>query len=285
MAGCIAKIVVHSRPVTALPELPRLTAAACAWTREIEVTDAEGEQRRLLIPQERALVVYIDKQEVVTLMTLGQRPELLVLGYLYTQGLIDDAAEVESISVDWDVSAAAVRMHRAPAALAERLEHRIVTTGCGQGSVLADTIDRLEAAAAGATIAHDTLCDLFDQLRRQPSVHRDAGSVHGTALACGGEILFFVEDVGRHNAVDTIAGWMLMNGQAGADKLLCTTGRLTSEMVQKAARLAIPIVASRNGVTAMGHELAERLNLTLIGRASGRRYLCYTGAQRIRRPE
>ncbi|HCN69455.1 MAG TPA: sulfurtransferase FdhD, partial [Candidatus Accumulibacter sp.] len=161
----------------------------------------------------------------------------------------------------------------------------VVGSGCAQGTLFAEQMAGLETvllpAADRARIDQATLLAALERMRSQPSVHREAGSVHGTALFRGSELLFFVEDVGRHNAVDTVAGWMAMHGIDGSDKLLLTTGRLTSEMVIKAARMAVPIVVSRNGVTAMGHSLAERLGMTLFGRASGRRFLCYTGAHRF----
>lgn len=267
---------------------PTLTVARVPWTREIDAVDEQGLKRRLAIPEERALTVFVDRQEIVTLMTLGQQPELLVLGYLFTQGLVQGVDEVASVTVDWAVGAAAVRLRDdAPSAprLADRIARRVVTTGCGQGSVMAEVLESLPPAlssrALAAQVQHEDLVAAFDQLRRRPSVHREAGSVHGTALFRGARLLAVVEDVGRHNAVDTLAGWMLMQSVDSADAMLCTTGRLTSEMVLKAARLGVPVVASRNGLTAMGHALAERLGLTLIGRANGRRYLVYTGAHRL----
>lgn len=275
------------------PARPRLTAARAPLTRDVLVVAADGSRKHLPLAAERALALYLDRQELVTLMTLGQEPELLALGYLLNQGLVQSAADVESITVDWEVSAAAVRLVRGVSGLAARLAKRTVTTGCGQGTVFGDWLDRvppLPPADLGAgSVQHAVLAALLDQMRRLPSIHREAGSVHGTALwqvrgaqvADEPRMLVHIEDVGRHNAVDTVAGWMAMNGAAGADCWLYTTGRLTSEMVLKAAHLRIPLVVSRNGATAMGQELAERLNLTLIGRASGERYLCYSGAERL----
>jgi FdhD protein len=264
---------------------PRLTDARCAPTREIRIVDEHGEQRSIHIPAERPLTVFVDRRELVTLMTLGARPELLVLGYLLNQRLVEHAGDVESVSVDWDVSAAAVRTRAGVHDLAERTARRVVTTGCGQGTVFGDAMAQLAGVtlpdALGARIAQGTLQRLLATMREQDSIHRKAGSVHGCALFRGEEMLMFVEDVGRHNAIDTIAGWMAMRGEGGADKLFYTTGRLTSEMVMKAARMGVPIVVSRNGVTAMGHELASRLGMALFGRAANRRFLCYTGAERL----
>jgi FdhD protein len=285
-------IVVHCRPVQLAPPLidglPRLSAAEALPTREIEVVDASGARRRVAIPEERALTVYVDKRELVTLMTLGRHPELLVLGYLLNQRLVDAPREIESVQVDWAVGAAVVRTHAGLARIEERTARRVVTTGCGQGTVFGDVMAGAESATlpppSRSRIELAALAAIGDAMRSQPSIYREAGSVHGTALwrlAGEPEQRFFVEDVGRHNAVDTIAGWMAMQGESGADKLLYTTGRLTSEMVMKAARLGVPVLVSRNGVTAMGHALAERIGMTLCGRASGQRLLCYTGAERL----
>lgn len=265
---------------------PLLTQARCDLTRPVRTVDAAGERRTIDIPAERPLTLFVDRREVVTLMTLGQAPELLVLGWLLNQGLVDGVGDVHSVQVDWAVSAAAVRTWQGVADLEARTARRIVTTGCGQGTVFGDLMADLEAVrlppAAASTIAQSTLVAVAETMRLQGTIHRQAGSVHGTALFQGARLLQLVEDVGRHNAVDTITGWMAMHDVPGADKLLMTTGRLTSEMVLKAARIGVPLVVSRNGITAMGHELAERLGMTLIGRASGRRFLCYTGADRIR---
>ena len=264
---------------------PRLTSAQCELLREIQIVDEYGERRQIHIPAERPLTVFVDKQELVTLMTLGARPELLVLGYLHNQRLISRVQEVESITVDWDVNAAAVRTHRGLQDLAAKTAHRVVTTGCGQGTVFGDAMTQLHTvtlpSAAQARIRQGTLHRMLETMRQQDSIHRKAGSVHGCALFCGGDMLMFVEDVGRHNAIDSIAGWMAMHGVSGADKSFYTTGRLTSEMVMKAAQMGVPIIVSRNGVTAMGHELATRLGMTLFGRAANRHFLCYTGAERF----
>jgi FdhD protein len=265
--------------------LPRLTDARCELLREIAVLDEYGERRRIHIPAERPLTVFVDKRELVTLMTLGARPELLVLGYLLNQRLIADVGQVESITVDWDVSAAAVRTHAGVADLAAKTAKRVVTTGCGQGTVFGDVMEQLQGLqlppAEQARIRQGTLHRMLETMRQQDSIHRKAGSVHGCALFRGSEMLMFVEDVGRHNAIDTIAGWMAMNGIGGADKAFYTTGRLTSEMVMKAAHLGVPIVVSRNGVTAMGHDLATRLGMALFGRAANRHFICYSGFDRF----
>ena len=267
------------------PPGPRLSCAALVPTREVEVLDGQGQRRRIHLPVERALTVYVDRRELVTLMTLGVAPELLVLGYLRNQRLVQALAEVESISVDWDVDAAAVRtVGDAGAAFAARTARRVVTTGCGQGTVFGDLQDALDTLhlppPAQARIRQSTLSAMVEAVRRTDSIHRKAGSVHGCALFGGAEMLYFVEDVGRHNALDTIAGWMWLHGVAGADKALYTTGRLTSEMVIKAAQMGVAIVVSRNGATQMGLALAERLGMALFGRAAPRHFLCYSGFAR-----
>ena len=264
---------------------PQLTDARCELLREIQILDEYGERRCIHIPAERPLTVFVDKRELVTLMTLGARPELLVLGYLHNQRLVSRVQEVESITVDWDVSAAAVRTHHGLQDLAAKTAHRVVTTGCGQGTVFGDAMTQLHTiqlpSESEARIRQSTLHRMLETMRQQDSIHRKAGSVHGCALFRGAEMLMFVEDVGRHNAIDTIAGWMAMHGVTGADKSFYTTGRLTSEMVMKAAQMGVPIIVSRNGVTAMGHELASRLGMTLFGRAANRHFLCYTGGERF----
>ena len=270
---------------TPVPGAPRLTAATGELLREISIQDEYGERRAIHIPAERPLTVFVDKQELVTLMTLGACPELLVLGYLLNQRLVAGVAEVESITVDWDVGAAAVKTHSGITDLAAKTAHRVVTTGCGQGTVFGKLMDQLEALslpdAASARIRQGTLLALLEQMRQRNSIHRKAGSVHGCALFKGASLLVFVEDVGRHNAIDTIAGWMGLHGLAGGDKTFYTTGRLTSEMVMKSAQMGVPIIVSRNGVTAMGHSLAEQLGMTLFGRAANRHFLCYTGFDRF----
>ncbi len=264
---------------------PRLTEAHCELLREIQILDEYGDRRSIHIPAERPLTIFVDKRELVTLMTLGACPEMLVLGYLHNQRLIARVQEVESLTVDWDVGAAAVRTHRGVADIAAKTAHRVVTTGCGQGTVFGDMMSQLDSLnlpdPAAARIRQSTLHRMLETMRQQESIHRKAGSVHGCALFCGGEMLMFVEDVGRHNAIDTIAGWMALHGVAGGDKAFYTTGRLTSEMVMKAAQLGVPIIVSRNGVTAMGHELAAKLGMALFGRAANRHFLCYTGTERF----
>jgi FdhD protein len=287
-----ASAVVESAPVAAatVPARPRLSAASAPLTREVEVLDEFGQRRTLHIPAERPLTLYLDKREVVTLMTLGSAPELLTLGYLRNQRLVERVEDIESVTVDWDVGAAAVRTRAGAAVDVEaRTARRILTTGCGQGTMFGTLMDQLEALrlppASAARLRQSTLVQLNEAMRRQDSIHRKAGSVHGCALFRGTEMLMFVEDVGRHNAIDTIAGWMWTRDDHalghGGDKIFYTTGRLTSEMVTKAAQLGVPIVISRNGITQMGFELAQRLGMALFGRASLRHFVCYCGFERF----
>ncbi len=268
-----------------VPNAPRLTEAGAPLLREIPVLVEFGARRVIHIPSERPLTVFVDQRELVTLMTLGARPELLVLGYLLNQRLIEQLDDVTSITVDWEVDAAAVKTRGGIQDLTRKTERRVVTTGCGQGTVYGDLRTQIDSVklpeAASARIRQSTLNALLDQVRQRNSIHKKAGSVHGCALFQGSRLLVFVEDVGRHNAVDTIAGWMAMHGVAGGDKVFYTTGRLTSEMVMKSAQMGVPIVVSRNGVTAMGHEVATQLGMTLFGRATNRHFLCYSGFERF----
>ncbi len=266
--------------------LPHLSRAQAPLTREVTAVNEHGEVSALSIPCERALTVYVDKRELVTLMTLGGHPELLVLGYLRNQRLVRSVEEIESITVDWDVGAAAVKTRAGITDIEERTAKRVVTTGCGQGSVFGDLMDEVDQIVLpDATLTQAQLYGIVNAIRLQESTYKSAGSVHGCALFRGEQMLFFVEDVGRHNAVDTIAGWMwLQDAEAmgGADKVFYTTGRLTSEMVIKSAQMGVPVVVSRSGITQMGHMVAERVGLCTIGRATNKHFLCYTGAQRLK---
>jgi FdhD protein len=267
--------------------LPSLSQASAPLTQDVSVLDEFGLMRRIQIPAERALTVFVDKRELVTLMTLGASPELLVLGYLRNQRLVDGVADVESVTVDWDVQAAAVKTRSGVEAFDSKTAKRVVTTGCGQGTMFGDLmsdLDRLELPPASeptARLSQAALYGLLAAIRVQESTYKSAGSVHGCALFKQDELLTFVEDVGRHNAVDTIAGWMWMNAVEGGDKIFYTTGRLTSEMVIKAAQMGVPIIVSRSGITQMGLQLAQQLGLCLVGRATNRHFICYTGFERF----
>lgn len=261
-----------------------LTEARAPLTERILAYDERGLAQEVSIPAERPLTVYVDKAELVTLMTMGQHPEWLVLGYLRNQRLVRDLAELVSITVDWDVDAAAVRTRDGIADLAERTARKVVTTGCGQGSVfgsLMDDVDRIELPPT--RVAQQRVHQIVEAMRLQESTYKSAGSVHGCALFVDGRMRVFVEDVGRHNAIDTIAGWMWLHDDASGDaeRVFYTTGRLTSEMLIKAAQMRVPVVISRSGITQMGQAIAARLGLCAIGRALHQRYLCYAGRERL----
>ena len=271
--------------------LPRLTQATAPLTREVVVLNEFGDTTPISIPAERALTVYVDKRELVTLMTLGAHPELLVLGFLRNQRLISAVSDIESITVDWEVGAAAVKTYEGISDLEQRTAKRVVTTGCGQGSVFGDLMEEVDSLVLPpAELTQAQLYGIVNAIRLKESTYKSAGSVHGCALFKGEELLTFVEDVGRHNAIDTIAGWMWMQteapapsaGMTGADKIFYTTGRLTSEMVIKSAQMGVPIVVSRSGITQMGHEVAQRIGLCTIGRATNKHFLCYSGAERLK---
>ena len=263
--------------------LPSLTQARAPLTHELEVVNEFGEHKVMDIPSERALTVFVDKREVVTLMTLGAQPEWLVLGFLLNQRLVASASDVESITVDWEVGAAAVKTHHGVIDLAQKTSKRVVTTGCGQGSMFGDLMETVEMITLpAATITQAQLYNMVNVIRLQDSIYKTAGSVHGCALFQDLETLLFLEDVGRHNAIDAIAGWMSLQSHFRSDnKFFYTTGRLTSEMVIKAAQMGIPVVVSRSGITQMGQMVAQRLGLCTIGRATNKRFLCFSGAHRL----
>ncbi len=264
---------------------PKLSQARAPLVREVTVVNEFGHSEAINIPAERALTVYVDKRELVTLMTLGGFPEWLVLGYLRNQRLVQTIEEIESITVDWAVGAAAVKTRAGISHIEERTAKKTITTGCGQGSVFGDLmadIDKIKLPEGHITQTH--LYDIVNTIRLQDSIYKSAGSVHGCALFRGGERLVFVEDVGRHNAIDTIAGWMWLQNPTdmqGDDKTFYTTGRLTSEMVIKAAQMQIPIVVSRSGITEMGLQVANQLGLCTIGRATNKRFFCFSAPHRL----
>ena len=270
-------------------QLPHLTQAQAPLTCEVSAVNEFGERISVSIPAERALTVYVDKRELVTLMTLGAHPELLVLGYLRNQRLVKTIEEIESITVDWDVGAAAVKTRGGIADIEEKTAKRVVTTGCGQGSVfggLMDAVDQIKLPV-DAHISQSQLYALVNTIRLKETTYKSAGSVHACALFDGAstepDMLLFVEDVGRHNAIDTIAGWMFMNPDklVGSKLVFYTTGRLTSEMVIKSAQMGVPIVVSRSGITQMGHQVAQSVGLCAIGRATNKRFVCYASVQRL----
>lgn len=263
---------------------PVLSHASRPLTQEVEVLDERGRSSVISVPAEQPLTVYVDKRELVTLMTLGAEPEALTLGYLRNQRLVSAIEDVAAIQVDWEVNAVAVVTRHGIRDIEERTSKRIVTTGCGQGSVfggLMDEVDSIELSKS-ARITQSTLYKIVDTVRARDSIYKQAGSVHACALfSLDGELLYFVEDIGRHNAVDAIAGKMWLDEVKGEDKVFYTTGRLTSEMVIKGAQMGIPFLLSRSGTTQMGHMVAEKINMSLFARCSGKHFLMLTGKERL----
>ena len=270
------------------PYRPLLTNAARPSTFTVRATDETGAARDTPIAGEHPLTLYVDKHELVTLMTLGAAPEALAIGYLRNQRLVDRIEDIVSVQVDWDTNAVAIVTRSGLKDLEGRTAKRTKTTGCGQGTVFGDLMDEIDRLSlrTGATLARAALYDLLDRVRLHETIYKQAGAVHGCALATNAgdtsEILMFVEDVGRHNAVDAIAGRMWLDGLDGGDKVFYTTGRLTSEMVIKCAQMGIPFLVSRSGLTQMGHDIAKKVGMTMIGRATNRHFLLFTGAEHFR---
>lgn len=261
-----------------------MSASSAGLTHEVVSIDERGRPSTLHIPAERPLTVYVDKRELVTLMTLGGAPEALTLGYLRNQRLVRALDDIVSVQVDWSVDAVAVVTRNGIADVEARTAKKVVTTGCGQGSVFGGLMDEVETITLppDARLAQSVVYRIVDTIRSQQSVYKQAGSVHGCALfSNSGELLYFVEDVGRHNAVDAIAGLMWLDGVSGADKVFYTTGRLTSEMVIKGAQMGIPFLLSRSGTTQMGHMVAGKVGMSLLARCSGTHFLLLAGAERL----
>ena len=252
-------------------------------TANINVVDEYNNERSFSITGELPLTIYVDKKEIVTLMTLGHYPEALVIGYLRNQGIIEDISQLKSVHVDWSVNAAAVTTDSLDMSkVSNKLKHRVVTSGCGQGTTFGGIMDGLKSNKVNDfMIKQSTIYHLLKLLHDKNEIYRKSGAVHGCALCDKNKILDFVEDVGRHNAVDAIAGHMWLNDINGNDKLFYTTGRLTSEMVIKVAQMNIPILLSRSGITEMGLNVAKETNVTLLGRAKGKHFLVYNGKDKI----
>ena len=272
------------------PLQPKLTRASKPLTFEVEAINERGEAVPTPIAGEHPLTLYVDKREIVTLMTLGQAPEALAIGYLRNQRLLKSVEEIEAVQVDWETAAVAVTTRKPIKSLKEKIRKRTVTTGCGQGTVFGDLMAEIDSVQLrnDVSLTEDALHAVLEAVRHEETVYKSAGAVHGCALAANTaaavKILYFVEDVGRHNAVDAIAGQMWLDGIDGSDKIFYTTGRLTSEMVIKAAQMQIPFLVSRSGLTQMGYEIAEKLGITMIGRAAGgKHYLLFTGKHRFRK--
>lgn len=269
------------------PYRPEMTAEGLRPSHEVVAVDEYGQLREGFIAGERALTLFLDDREIVTLMTLGTHPEMLTLGYLLNQRLVPCLESVDSVRVDWDRAQVRVETFERITDLDEKLKHRTVTTGCGQGTVFGRIGEQIEKIRlTRPQISQSLIYGLLGRISDYNEVYRKAGAVHGCALcSCDPgrdpEIHLFVEDVGRHNAADAISGYMWLNAIAGGDKWFYTTGRLTSEMVIKVAQMEIPILLSRSGVTYRGLELARKIGVVLIARAKGRHFLVYNGAGQI----
>ena len=258
------------------PTAPRLT-------RALEGVDHTGQPARIHVVEERPLTIFLNGQEIVTAMTIGDYPEYLALGFLRNQGMLADDEVVTGVDYDDDLETVVVRTDR-QTSYEEKLKKKTRTSGCAVGTVFGDMMDGLEKVRLpDVTVRTSDLYRLAHLINRTPSLYLQAGAIHGTVLCRGGEPLVYMEDVGRHNAVDKIAGWMFSEGESASDKTLYTTGRLTSEMVIKTALMGIPVLASRSGFTAWGVEIAREVGLTLIGRMRGRRFVCLSREDRLLR--
>lgn len=263
---------------------PFLSDAGRDPTHAVTVINEYGERQDAAVPGEVPLTVHLEDQEIVTLMTLGTRPEELALGYVRNQRLIDSIEDIRSVQVDWEYNRVTIetRANRALKDWRERLFKRIVTSGCGQGTIFASTLEELEhTRLPSPSLKQSELYGLIRTISSHNAVYRAAGAVHGCALCKAEDMLIHVEDVGRHNAADAISGHMWLEGLAGHDKIFYTTGRLTSEMVMKAAFMGIPALLSRSGLTQMGLDLARQVGMTLIARAKGKHFNVYHGAETI----
>jgi FdhD protein len=263
---------------------PQLTNAAKPATFEVEAINERGEMVPTSVAGEHPLTLYVDKRELVTLMTLGHAPEALAIGYLRNQRLITSLEEIAAVQVDWETESVAITttsQKEIPS-----LQKKTVTSGCGQGTVFGDLMEEVDQIRLrdDVFLEDGNLFVLLEKVRKHETIYKQAGAVHGCALATlEGDILMFVEDVGRHNAVDAIAGFMWLQAIDGSDKVFYTTGRLTSEMVIKCAQMRIPFLVSRSGLTQMGYAIAQKVGITMLGRASGRHYLAFSGRERLKR--
>jgi len=263
-----------------MPQLPKIirTNSSVEHTMTVDIMDEYGDTMTKEIACEHPLTIYLNWVEIVTVMTLGARPADLVLGYLKNQGFIEDIAAIESVIIDWDTNSAAVITRENTDGLEDKLSKKTVTSGCGQGTMFGNVMKKLEGITLPQpTLRQSKLYGLLEALTHHNATYKAAGAVHGCAVCRDTEILSFVEDVGRHNAVDTLAGEMWLKGQTGEDKIFYTTGRLTSEMVIKVAQMGIPVLLSRSGATQMGYDLATKLGITMVARAKGNRFQVYNG--------
>jgi FdhD protein len=250
-------------------------------TRQVAGLDYLGAEISLNVVEERPLTIWLNGQEIVTAMTIGDYPEYLAQGFLSNQGMLAKEEIVRSVDFDAELEAVVVRTNR-PTNYEAKLQKKTRTSGCAVGTVFGDIMEGIEGLRLPpAQLKTSWLYSLSRQINQMPSLYLSAGAIHGTVLCLRDEPLVYMEDVGRHNAVDKVAGWMRATQTSGADKILYTTGRLTSEMVIKCALMGIPVLASRSGFTAWGVELAEQVGLTLIGRMRGQRFQCLSGQERL----
>ena len=266
----------------------QMSSASVPLVHEVEVLDEAGRKKLTHIPGERSLTIYLDKREVVTLMTLGSAPEALVLGYLRNQRLVESPDDIESIQVDWETDSAAVKTRRSTVDIDALTSKRVVTTGCGQGTMFGGLMEEIAEIALpdGPQLSQEAIVALIDAIRVHDSIYKRSGSVHACAVFervgdDGVKLLHFIEDVGRHNAVDSISGLMWLANKTGKDLIFFTTGRLTSEMVIKGAQMGVPFLLTRSGVTLMGLELARKTNLTILSRCSGKHFEIYNAPERV----
>ena len=265
-----------------------MTNASVPVVHEVTIIDELGRQKTSFIPGERSLTIYLDKREVVTLMTLGSAPEALVLGYLRNQRLVESAEDIESIQVDWDTDSAAVKTRRSTVDIDAITSKRVVTTGCGQGTMFGGLMEDMAQIRLpeGPKLHQAAIVDLLEQIRAHETIYKKAGSVHACAVfeRAGDDrvrLIHLIEDVGRHNAVDSISGLLWLAKRQGEELIFFTTGRLTSEMVIKGAQMGIPFLLTRSGVTQMGLELAKKTHLTLLSRCSGKHFEIYNAPERV----
>ena len=254
-----------------------------ALTREVTGLDHSGARVTSRVPVERALTLFLNSQEIVTMMTIGDRPDCLAVGYLLNQNMLRADDTIEAIEVDAELDVVVVRTARRTD-YEEKMRRRVLTSGCAQGTAFGNMMERFEGVMLdpAAELRTSWLYALSRKINTRPSLYLAAGAIHGCVLCEADRPLVYMEDVGRHNAIDKIAGWMHLNGVSPKGKLFYTTGRLTSEMVIKTVQMHIPIVVSRSGFTAWGVDLARQAGLTLIGRAKGKRFLCVSGEARLR---
>lgn len=272
----------------ALPHNIQMSHASVPLVHEVQIMDEAGRIKTTHIPGERPLTIYLDKREVVTLMTLGSAPEALVLGYLRNQRLVESPDDIASIQVDWETDSAAVKTHRSTVDIDALTSKRVVTTGCGQGTMFGGLIEEMAEIRLpdGPQLTQEAIVALIDSIRVHDTIYKKSGSVHACAVFeregnDGVRLLHFIEDVGRHNAVDSISGLMWLADKPGKDLIFFTTGRLTSEMVIKGAQMGIPFLMTRSGMTLMGLELARQTNLTLLSRCSGKHFEIFNAPERV----